>query len=193
MCTAIVVDELQSNFQNDASVGVSYVYCNFRRRHGQKPVDLLTSLLKQLIRGLPSVPQIIERLYEQCQRKQTRPSIEEISQALQSVVHNYSKAFFVVDALDECPISDGARKQLLTELLNIQSKTLANLFITSRFIPEIEKFWEEKSTKLEIRASDEDLRRYVNGHMWKLPSFVSRNADLQEQIQTVIVKAVDGM
>ena len=46
---------------------------------------------------------------------------------------------------------------------------------------------------MEIRASEHDVRRYVDGHMSQLPSFVGRSLDLQEEVKTEIVKAVDGM
>jgi hypothetical protein len=46
--TAIVVDCLCTNFQNDPSIGIAYVYCNFKRNYEQKLEDLLSSLLKQL-------------------------------------------------------------------------------------------------------------------------------------------------
>jgi len=78
-------------------------------------------------------------------------------------------------------------------LFSLQTKTEINLFVTSRFIPEIEKEFNGRSTKLEIRATDEDLLKYLDQHILKLPSFVSRNADLQKEIKTAILKAVDGM
>jgi hypothetical protein len=46
MITSIVVDYLSTEFQNDASVGVTYLYCNFRRQDEQTPSELLSSLLK---------------------------------------------------------------------------------------------------------------------------------------------------
>ena len=63
---------------------------------------------------------------------------------------------------------------------------------TSRFIPDItEEF--KGSPSLEIRANDGDVRKYLDGHMSRLRPFVSRKPDLQEEIKTQIVKAVDGM
>jgi len=104
----------------------------------------------------------------------------------------YSRAFIVVDALDECRASNGCRSRFLSEIFNLQAKSKANIFATSRFIPEItERF--EGSMLLEIRASEHDVRRYVDGHMSHLPSFVGRSLDLQEEIKAEIVKAVDGM
>jgi hypothetical protein len=64
--------------------------------------------------------------------------------------------------------------------------------MTSRFIQEVKEKFEE-SIPLEIRASEQDVRRYVNGHISHLPSFVGRSLDLQEEIKTKSVKAVDGM
>jgi hypothetical protein len=80
----------------------------------------------------------------------------------------YSRAFIVVDALDECQAIDGCRSRFLSEIFNLQAKSRANIFATSRFIPEItERF--AGSMLLEIRASEHDVRKYVDGHMSHLP------------------------
>jgi hypothetical protein len=61
--------------------------------------------------------------------------------------------------------------------------------VTSRFIPEItEKF--EGSISREIRASEEDVQRYLDSHMFRLLGFISRNLELQEEIKTGIVLLV---
>jgi Cdc6-like AAA superfamily ATPase len=193
MITSIVVDELYTKFQNDASVGIAYIYCNFRRQREQKPADLLTSLLKQLVQEQRFVPESVKTLYERHKDKRTRPSFDEISKELHSVVADYSRAFIIIDALDECQVSDGGRQRLLAEMFNLQTKTGANLLATSRFIPETVKKFEGSSTRLEIRASDDDLRRYLDGHISRLPSFVSRSPDLQNEVKTAIINVVDGM
>jgi hypothetical protein len=119
--------------------------------------------------------------------------LDEISKALHSIVADYSRVFIIIDALDECQGSNEGRKRFLAELFDLQARTGASLFITSRFIPEIVKEFEERSVQLEIRASDDDLQRYLDGHILKLPSFVSRNADLQNEVKIAIINAVDGM
>jgi Cdc6-like AAA superfamily ATPase len=190
---SIVVDDLYAKFQNDASVGLAYIYCNFRRQQEQKPNDLLASLLKQLVQEQPFIPENVKSLYERHKDKRTRPSLDEISKALHSIVAGYSRVFIIVDALDECQGSNGDRKRFLAELFDLQARTGASLLTTSRFIPEIVKEFEERSVQLEVRASDDDLQRYLDGHMTKLPSFVSRNADLQNEVKIAIINAVDGM
>ena len=63
----------------------------------------------------------------------------------------------VVDALDECQVSNGCRVRFLSEIFNLQDKCQASLFATSRFIPEIIKKFEE-SIVLEICATEQDVR-----------------------------------
>lgn len=190
--TSVVIDDLDTRYKDDPNVGVAYLYCNFRRQHEQKAEDLLASLLKQLSQGQPSLPDTVRDLYQQHQKKRTRPLLDEISRNLQSVAVTYSRLFIIVDALDECQVSDGCRSKFLSEILNLQVKAKANIFVTSRFIPDIvEKF--ERITSLEIRASDEDVRRYLSSHISQLPGFVARNLELQEEITATIIKAVDGM
>jgi Cdc6-like AAA superfamily ATPase len=189
--TSIVVDNLCNRF-HDAAVGIAYVYCNFRRKDEQKIDALLASLLKQLAQSQVSLPGSVKDLYDRHKKKQTRPSSDEISIVLQSTAGSYSRVFIIVDALDECQVSDACRTKLLSEIFSLQAKHGANLFTTSRFIPEItEKF--QSSISLEIRASIEDVRRYLDGCMSQLPEFVRCNHDLQEEIKVEIVKAVDGM
>jgi hypothetical protein len=104
----------------------------------------------------------------------------------------YSQVFIVVDALDECQTSNGCRTKFLTEIFALQAKTGANIFATSRYISNIKKEF-DGSTLLEIRASEEDVRRYLDGYVHRLPGFVTRSPELQEEIKAAIVKAVDGM
>lgn len=111
---------------------------------------------------------------------------------LQTIVIEYSRCFIILDALDECSISDGRLGQLLSGIFHIQAKTGMNLFATSRNIPKIQsKFKNCKS--IEIRASEDDLQKYLLGQMPRLPGFVSKKPDLQEEIKTKITRAADGM
>ncbi|RYP09021.1 hypothetical protein DL764_001517 [Monosporascus ibericus] len=190
--TSIVVENLMARFGNDKNIAVAFLYCNFRREDDQKAEHLLGSLLKQLAQGRSPLPESVASLYDSHENKRTRPSFDETTRALQSVAALYSRVFIVIDALDECQTTDGCRTRLLSELFSLQAKYGTNLFTTSRFIPEVTEMF-SKSTSLEIRASVEDVGRYVDGHISHLPSFVGRNPELQEEIKTGIVKAIDGM
>jgi len=190
--TSIIVEDLTTRFRNEKSVGIAYLYCDFRRQHEQKLEGLIASLLKQLLQKLSSIPDSVRIIYNQHKDKQTRPSVDEILKNLESVITTYSRIYIVVDALDECQLSGRCRPKFLSSVLSLQARTGARLFVTSRPIPDIEKEF-KSCLSLEILASDEDIRRYLNGNMSQLPRFIFSKPKLQEEIKTEIVHAVEGM
>ena len=64
MITSIVVDNLCTRFENDGSIGIAYLYCNFRQQQDQKPEDLLASLWGQFVQEQPFVSKSMKSLYE---------------------------------------------------------------------------------------------------------------------------------
>jgi hypothetical protein len=180
--TAIVIDDLTAQFSDDLTIGIAYIYCNFRWQNEQKINELLASLLKQLPERQPSLLDSVKDLYSRHKTKRTRLSLDEILRALQSVAAMYSRVFIIIDALDECQASDGRRTRFLAEVFRLQTKCKGNIFATSRFIPEIvTKF--DGSELLEIRASKEDIKRYLEGHMRELLSFIKQNPQLQGRLR----------
>ncbi|KAL4872388.1 hypothetical protein BDV12DRAFT_210868 [Aspergillus spectabilis] len=179
--TAIVVDYLAANYGNDSSHGIAYLYCNYRQQHEQGVEHLLMNVLRQLVEDSPSIPDIVQALYDRYKDRRVRPSLDEISKTLHSVAQAYSRVFLIIDALDECQASDGCRAKLLDEISVLQAKTKVNLLATSRPIPEIVQRF-RGAVSLEIRAVDEDL-----------PAFVRRQPDLQDEVKTNIIRSVDGM
>ncbi|KFY94788.1 hypothetical protein V500_03053, partial [Pseudogymnoascus sp. VKM F-4518 (FW-2643)] len=135
--TSIVVNYLFANFRKDTNIGIAYLYCNFRQNDEQKAKGLLASVLKQLAQDLYPLPESVKSLYDSHKERRTQPAFNEILSTLQSVAALYSRVFIVVDALDECQASDGCRTKLLTEIFALQAKFRANIFSTSRFIPDI--------------------------------------------------------
>ena len=134
----------------------------------------------------------MKELYDRHEARRTRPLLDEISRALQSVALMYSRIFIIIDALDECQETDGSRTKLLAEIFNLQAKSGLSLFATSRFIPEIQKNF-EGCLSVEICASHEDIWNYLDKHMSQLPEFVTQDVDLQTEIKTGIEGAIDGM
>jgi AAA domain len=189
MIAAIAVDQLWKYLQN-GDIGVAYIYCNYKTQANQTANYLAATLLKKLIQERPSVAEPVGSLYDRHAHRGTRPSLEEILNALQAVVSNYSKVYVVVDALDECLNHD--RTQLLAMLRKLQSKGNLSLMATSRFIPEVVQNF-NLSPMLEVRASTPDVKRFVAGQIYLLSGFVQRDSKLQNAIQDGISTAVDGM
>jgi Cdc6-like AAA superfamily ATPase len=189
--TSIVVDHLFSKFRTDLDVGIAYLYCNFRQQQQQRLEDLLSSILKQWLQKQTSVPQNIKKLYEMHKRITTRPSLDEILEALNSVASLYSRVIIIVDALDECDNSGGNRQKFLSLIRDLQRKTKANLFATSRINTEIAKSL-DPSLSLDIRANEHDVKSYIDGQLLLLQSDIVDD-DLRDSIRKDVVASVDGM
>lgn len=190
--TAIVIDDIFSRFKYDTSVGIAYLYCDFRRQHEQKIEDLLANLLKQLAQKQASMPDAVKAIYDQYKNQPKRPTLDEILNLLHFVSILYPRLYIIVDALDECQVTNGCRTRLLSGVFELQARVRANIFSTSRFDPEIEKEFKQ-SISLEIRARDEDVQTYLTGSMTRLRPFVSSNPELQNKVKATISNAVDGM
>ncbi|KAI0456007.1 hypothetical protein F5B21DRAFT_168072 [Xylaria acuta] len=188
---AMIVNDLESELGQDTTDAVSYVYCNYKRQDEQTAEHLLSSLLKQLAQNQPSLPESVKQLYDQHKGKHTRLSIDEISRALESVTGQCSRVYIVVDALDECQASDNCRTRFLSAIFGLQAKTGVNILVTSRSKPEIVSQFKGMAS-IEIRAPDDDIRRYLRSRISKLRDFFVNRPDLQHAITTSITKAVNG-
>ena len=190
--TAVVIDDLTKRFSADPTIGIAYVYCNFRRQDEQNVIDLLASLPKQLAQGRSSLPECVKVLYKEHKANRTLPSLDGILRALQTVAALYSKVFIIIDALDECQVSNGCRRRFLSDVVNLQANCQSNIFATSRHIPEIKETF-PAGMQLEIKASEQDVQKYLDGHMSGLPGCVQRSLELQDEIRAEIIRAVQGM
>jgi len=189
---SIIINYLERVFDHD-NVGLAYIYCNYKELTDQTATNLIASLLQQLVRQRSNIPDSIIALYKCHTDKRTRPLLDEYSDLLQSVVHDFSRVFIVIDALDEYIEKDGTRDKFLNEI----KKLLPNVYFlaTSRWVLNIEREF-EGSVKLEIRASDENITRYVKSRIEneaRLKRHVRGHLVLQDTIINTIVKNSRGM
>jgi hypothetical protein len=191
MMAAIAIDRL-CQIAPSENIGVAYVYCNYKSQSDQSVNALLAAILKQLVQSRPSIAEPVLQLYNRHSTKRTRPSLDEFFTALQSVCSKYSRVHVVVDALDECTNQDGAQGRLIAKLRELQHGSDIHLMVTARFIPDIEQQFRSAS-RLEVRASDEDVRRYIAGQMYRLPKCIQHNEEMKSLVQVKLARAVDGM
>ncbi|KAI0883149.1 ankyrin repeat protein [Annulohypoxylon maeteangense] len=189
---SLVIDNLMAMASVDSTISVAYIYFNFKREDQQRINDLLRSLMKQLLRKLSSLPDFIKVLHEEVTKDGIPLPLDGISENLQLVIALYSHVYIVIDALDECQTSDGCRSKLISQISKLQNSIGANFFVTSRHIPDIEQHFRESITQ-EIRASNDDVRKYLDGHMPNLDEVVGDDAELREDIKDQIVEATEGM
>ncbi|EED17198.1 Pfs, NACHT and Ankyrin domain protein [Talaromyces stipitatus ATCC 10500] len=192
--TSTVVDYLHGRFPDNTTIGIAYIYCNFRQQEEQRPMNVLSSILKQFAQGHNIISECVKILLKKHKSKMSRPSFREISDVLCSIIEDFSHAFIIIDALDECPIAGGMLSSLLLEIFNLQAKTRANLFAPSRFIPKIEEEFKRKgAVSLEIRASDNDVQIYLDDKISRLSLFVGKNPELEDRVKKAVITAADGM
>jgi hypothetical protein len=126
------------------------------------------------VRNRPPITDPVTRLYDLHAARNTRPSLEEIFGALQSVISSDSTVYVIIDALDECTDKDGTRSRLLARLRDLQRKADLRLMGTSRLIPDIVREFNGMPI-LEIRASDADVQQFVAGQIYRLPKCIQRD------------------
>ncbi|KID85906.1 Ankyrin repeat-containing domain protein [Metarhizium guizhouense ARSEF 977] len=192
------MDYLQERFRDQQNIAIAYIY--FRYNVEQTVDDVLLNLLKQLAQTQGSLPSVVGELYNKHKGRQTRPCLDETRRALQFLIPLYSRVFIVIDGLDECRIPGGCRKDFLAEMINLQATCGTSVCATSRFLPDITEKFDNKSSphfigskQIEIRADVEDIKKYLDGHMHRLPSVVQNSPQLQLEIKTRIAEAADGM
>jgi hypothetical protein len=191
MMAAIAIDYICRTVVCD-DIGITYLFCSYKAQVDQSASSLLAALLKHLVQSRPDITAPVTHIHQDCSKQNCRPSLNDIFGALQSVCSNFTTVYIVVDALDEYSDRDGARSHFINKLRELQGTTDVRLLFTSRSVPEItQKF--KLNTMLEVRASEEDVRRFVGGQIPRLPNCIQRNKELKRAVQNEIVKAVDGM
>jgi Cdc6-like AAA superfamily ATPase len=187
---SIVIEHLRSS--PNGKLHTLFLYCSDGRGEYQKIEGLLRSLLRQFAEQCPAVPKPVEDLYGSHNKadNMTQPSCEEIFKALSKAMGAQLRVFIIVDALDECLIE--VRRELLTKIRELQEGTTASFLATSRpSYDDIEQYF-KKDARLEIRADDDDVAKYVSSHFGDLSKSV-QTPELQEKIKQCIAKNVGGM
>ncbi|KAK6536600.1 hypothetical protein TWF281_000827 [Arthrobotrys megalospora] len=186
-----IVDHLSTWFLDDETVGIAYIYCNFKEQNEQKIDHLLASLLKQLAQSQPSLPESVRKLFNEHKARRTKPPTDEIVRTLHLVISVYSNIFFVIDALDECREADNCRHVFISTLLQLHAKfKTVSILTTSRPIMSIEAEFKE-NPRIEIRAHEEDVRKYLASQTAQSTNTVVKKSE--DLITDTILGTVDGM
>ncbi|KAL9082809.1 MAG: hypothetical protein Q9165_008768 [Trypethelium subeluteriae] len=173
-------------------VGVAYLFCSYKSQVDQSTYNLLAALLRQLVLGRPDLAAPAVELHNQHSKCGTKPSLNELMQVLEKTCSSYSTTYIVIDALDECSNTNIVRDDLIQKLRELQAGGNMRLLLTSRDLPEITKFF-KLDPRLEVRASDEDVRCFVASQIPRLPDYIQRSEELKNDVQNKIMESVDGM
>ncbi|KAL6909249.1 putative ankyrin repeat protein [Trichoderma evansii] len=176
------------------STGIAYIYCDYSNTLLTVP-NLIASLLQQLFRQSPKIPDGLLEIYKSYTTKTIHLSLREYSAFLRDVIESFSEVFVVVDGLDECPhrTVDDIRDEFLDQLKGLPLKT--QLLFTSRDLPSIAlKFAADQ--RLEIHASKHAIKGYLQERIKSsknLSRHIQRKPSLREAIVETVAQKSDGM
>jgi Cdc6-like AAA superfamily ATPase len=176
-------------------VGVAFVYCDHKSNDVQQHEYFICAIIRQLIERKQILPEYAQTLYENHITTQSRPTPDEYLSLLQSLSKEHSEVYVLIDALDECINKD--REMIWNKLLIDLRENVNNLRLlcTSRDMDVMGTALSE-STCIEIRASDGDMRVYLQGQIQSSHSLVRICRDdtsLENEILQVVVAKAEGM
>jgi hypothetical protein len=175
--------------EHDRDVKVAYLYCS-QIASNQTAVNLIASLLQQLVQSEAKVSDGISALYEEHKRKRTRPSLADFTRLLQQEAQRFSKVFIVIDAVDEC--MDGNTRDALLSEITKKLKPYLRVLITAR--PHIR--YAGDPSILEIRSNPWDIEMSIHGRLQKehrLRTYISKDPKLGNEIMARIAEFSEGM
>jgi Cdc6-like AAA superfamily ATPase len=195
--TSIVIQHIQKISDSDPSIGVAWIYGDYKQRKAQTLESLLGSLLAQLIRGRtarrqPEAWKVVEDLNRKYHQNVTA-SAKDLSSMLLQEAHHFRTVYIIIDALDECGRDELIRDDLLEVVQALPPNT--QLFLTSRDIPNVEENIEDP-LRIEIWARQEDVENYVIGRIngdRHLKTHCTADARLQDQITRALTGNSGGM
>lgn len=189
--TAIVLETLQEQSQDNPDVLNTFVYCTYQSPD-QDVHGLIASLFRNSLQQATNIPHAI--LSHCCRKQSAKQGLlrNDATQYLEMLYKSFQKVTLLVDALDEVPTE--VSRPFIAEILKLQKTCRFNLFVTSRHIPEIQnQFTAHGAVILEIRGSDRDIHRFLNDSIFQLPRFVARDPSFQVEIVQRITEASSGM
>ncbi|KAF7958419.1 hypothetical protein EAE96_001967 [Botrytis aclada] len=162
---------------------LAFFYCDYKDTKTQDPLNILGSLVKQLVladrRGFAELEAL---------------SAEDLCTLLRDISRYFDNVHLVVDALDEC--GDG-RLNILRFLTGLNTTKDGNIkiILASRHEPDIERYLVD-FTKLSIAAHRNDMELYVHSkiecRLRENPMF-TWSQELKEEIAQRLVDEAQGM
>lgn len=189
----MVIDNL---FESAAEkYGIAYIYFHHSEQDQQRPVDVFSSIVKQLVCQLPNIPNEIEQLHDKLKVQQKRPTVRDLYTILVSLTKLFARTFIVCDALDECN-QEARRSELLPLFNKIVQEVDISIFLTSREYPEdIQSFFHGSALKIRISANKEDIAYYIEQEINENPRAerLIRQAQCKDRVISCLTDCAKGM
>ena len=188
---------IQSTFRHrrgDRDVGIAFFYFTFTDRSKQDVSSMLRALLWQLSCQVHDGPTDLSQLHE-AYKSGTPPSTVLLAY-LRRLIGRFHHAYIFVDALDECPQTEG-REDVLTTLKEIDGwdGPDVHLFVTSRDESDIRQCLDHLAHyQIEMRNTgiDTDIANFVSRQLLEDPQ-LSKLSKWHDRIRIVLTEGAGGM
>ena len=140
------------------------------------------------------MPKVLVNLYARCGNGHQEPTLDDLENALQIILHGFTSTFIILDALDECTEREKLINWIQTVLLKKNINLGLHLIVTSRPEEEIEdklKFYHY--IDLVEESENHDLVAYLDYQLQNDSDLQKWNSDTQKQIKLKLIEQADGM
>ena len=190
--SSLVIDKLCDEAgEEDEDTAVACFYFDFASRNEQSPVNMLGSLLRQLISGLDGIPEAVIRYFRK-QKKVIGGRGLQVSGILKmfQTITTTKRTFICVDALDECVPE---HRMVILESLGqiVQGSLGARIFLTGRshVRSEVERKLNGAATFVLIEPTGDGIIKYLHEKLRNdtTPEMMSGTleADIMESIPKI--------
>ena len=189
---SIIINHLRQGRPEESKglVGITFIYFKYNETD-QTFDNILSSLLKQLLQDSEDIPPNILSFYERHRDRKTSPKIDEISQALSTMIESHEEVFCIIDALDEC--NEDLRWELVDKLETLGPKL--RVLVTSRYLDSIAEELEGYQ-QFEIKANKADIELFIEHQIRRnrnLRKIVEKSPSLRGDIKKGVFNTAENM
>ena len=194
MLSSTVIEDVRLYCESAVNSALAVFYFSFSDGHKQSFERLLLSLVAQL-GGKGPDRSMLQREYDK--RNRSLPGAAALEETLTSSIAQYDEVFLALDALDECPESDEARRNVLDGLERICEKA-PNLKVlaTSHELRDIHDRMDSLGANvvpINSRLVDVDIEKYVEGELSRDRKLSRLDKNLKTLIMKTFAEKADGM
>lgn len=178
----------------EGSAALAYYFFNFGQKNTHNAETMLRSLVANICRHRPSIPDEIVQWHHNRQS----PSMEDLERALRTVAADIPRVFVVIDALDEFPQKGRHELLELVKRINEQGPPNLHLLLSSRPERDIHTVLTQhaKIDELDMQAHrdevDKDIAMVIDETFEKYP-FDTWSPTSQTNVKTCLIEKAQGM
>ena len=192
--TSRVIEDVGRHCESAINAGLAIYYFSFSDGRKQSFNSLLLSLVAQLGGREPGLS-MLQQEYDKPNRSLL--GVDALQEIVLSSIGQYDETFLVLDALDECPESEEARRSILDGLERLARKA-SNLKVlaTSRELLDIREHMDSFGADvlpISTQPVDADIERYVGNELSRDRKLSRLDGDLKTLIMKTFAEKADGM